>query len=238
MPPRRTFDGAPGTACCACCAAELAYYRDKEARKREQTRLAVARHRARKPDGKPDGKPDAEPVSLTPGQVTPRKPNPPGPPVSSSLSKEREDVGRVLAPFAERGYAHDPEWWQRLAGQCPDVDFYLEASNLAEWLEMPVHRKEACSKRRIGRWMRKAQADAEALKAAPTPVPARGVVVNGTWHPPAAFQRNPGPPPDEAVPLTGPLERIGEAELRAVRDANQHLTLAQKAARLTNGVHK
>lgn len=225
MPPRLTFEDD---------AAELAYHRAKDDLEREQAKLRMRAMRARNREG----------VAVTRSRNTatglgPRDGNPPGPPVSPSLSKEREDVGRVLAPFAERGYAHDPEWWQRLAGQCPDVDFYLEASNLAEWLEMPVHRKEACSKRRIGRWMKKAQADAESLKAAPAPAASpKGVVVNGTWHPPAAFQRNPGPPPDEAVPLTGPLERIGEAELRAVRDANQHLTLAQKAARLTNGVHK
>lgn len=168
--------------------------------------------------------------------------SPPTPPVVSPTSKEVEEVEGVLAPFAERGYEHDARWWQRLAQRCPDVDLYLECSNLAEWLLMPVHRKEECSKRRIGRWMRKAQADADAGKAAPAPVPARGVVVNGTWHPPAAFQRNPGPPPEEAVPLREPLQTFTREELARLREEHARVPfkdkLAAKAALATNGIHK
>ena len=245
MPPRRTFDGVPGTACCACCAAELAYYRDKEARKREQTRLYVARHRARKPDGKPDGKPDPEAVSLTPGQVTPSKRNPPTPPVSRSISKEIEKVGRLLEPLTVRGYEHDPDFWAELAATYPAARLAVEAYKIAGWFKDPAQRNRKVKSwpAFLDNWVKKAQRDADADKAGPAP-PAgspKGVVVNGTWHPPAAFQRNPGPPED-AVPLTAPLETFTPEEIKRLAAEHARVPfkdrLAAKAALATNGVHK
>ena len=56
------------------------------------------------------------------------------------------------------------------------------------------------------------------------------MVVNGTWHPPAAFQRNPGPAHE--VPLDGPLLPISKEEFQRTLDANRGLPLEQKLARL------
>ena len=216
-------------------------------RRREIDREAARRYRLRRRMTRAD---DGGGVRMTPAPETaPRQddaPAPPGPPVSLSISKEIEKIKTILAPFSRRGYEHDPAFWACMATRFPDVALEVEAYNVASWLKkgLKKNREAECSQGFLINWLKKAQADADAGKAARTQASspangvAKGVVVNGTWHPPAAFQRNPGPPPDEAVPLTGPLERIGEAELRAVRDANRHLTLAQKAARLTNGVHK
>ena len=215
--------------------------RERLERRREQTRQAVARHRQRRVST--TVMLTNEQVSLTPGQVTEGKPHPPTPPVLSALSTR--ELERRLEPFAGRGYRPDPGFLSRLAAAYPGVDLELEVAAALDWLEEPRNARRRCSKGFLKNWCAKADQDRKARDQAPASPSSspKGVVVNGTWHPPAAFQRNPGPPPGEAVPLTGPLERIGEAELRAVRDANRHLTLAQKAARLTNGtsptgVHK
>ena len=218
-------------------------------RKRESDRLAQRRRRARQHD---------ETVSMTrqsdgSPQRARQHDGPPGPPVLSEASLR--EIEEILSSLKDRGYVHSPPFWQLLRVQYPALNLAFEAWKLADWFEQPKNARRKCSKAFLSNWLSKAEQDRQQREAPPTFAQGRavmteagpqrvpdgvpkGVVVNGTWHPPAAFQRNPGPPPDEAVPLTGPLERIGEAELRAVRDATRHLTLAQKAARLTNGVHK
>lgn len=183
-------------------------------RRREQTRLAVARHRA----GKHDGKPHAEAVSLTEGQVTGGKRNPPTPPVPPPTSLEVEGVGRVLARFADRGYEHDPESWRRLARKHPQIDLYLEARNLAGWLE--EHPKEKCSSRRIVNWLKRAQADIDAGRVR-TPSTARA----------------PGrpPDPDPVLPADVVLERIDPRVAQRALAAAKRLTLPEKLALVTNG---
>ena len=169
-------------------------------RKRVSDREAQRRRRARQHDAAAVSmtrQHDAAPESAGTVSLTPPPPAPPPSVVPTEPPAAADDLAlirRELQRFAERGYQHDDGFWQRLAGKCPDVDLVLEAAKLAEWLQEPKHSKEACSKRRIDNWAKRAQADADQRRLAPGPVaplpPPRGMVVNGTYHPPAAFQSN------------------------------------------------
>ena len=131
----------------------------------------------------------------------------------------------MLAPFADRGYEHDPESWRRWARKYPDVDLYLEARKLAGWLRDPDNRKAQCSDRRIGNWLKRAQADA---LAAPAPAPrTNGHAGNGVYHQPITQQgRNPGPPD---LPLfEGPVQRIDDGEMARFVAARRDTPLAEK----------
>lgn len=201
-------------------------------RRRAQSRSGMARLRQQRRL--------ANTVNLTDAPGKTGAVNPPGPPVLPPTSKEVDEVEGVLARFADRGYQHDVRWWLRLAQTCPDVDLFLECSNLAEWLLMPVHRKDECNKRRIGRWMRKAQADAEAAqqprRAAPAPV--KGVVTNGVYHPPASMQKTPDPELP-AVPwgATG-LARFSPEEEARMREQQARVPFKERLAAKLNGVHR
>jgi len=187
------------------------------ARIREQARARQSRYRERRhATGNVTTAPGEPAGSVTPPQT------PPGP--SRSL-RELEELRSILEPFSDRGYRHDPTWWRRLAEKCPDVDFYLEASNLAEWLQMPAHRKELCSQARIGRWMKKAQADAEAGAA--------------TRRAASPVRPAPGRPPDPApvFPPAVSLQRIDPAAAQRALLEARRLTLPEKLALAKNGKH-
>lgn len=173
----------------------------------------------------------------TASPVTP----PQTPPVLSPLSTR--ELERRLEPFAGRGYRPDPGFLSRLAAAYPGVDLELEVAAALDWLEEPRNAKRRCSKGFLKNWCAKADQDRKAREAVPAPAASpKGVVVNGTWHPPAAFQRNPGPPPDQAVPLTEPLQTFTREELARLRAEHARVPfkdkLAAKAALATNGVHK
>lgn len=194
---------------------------------REQTRLRVQRYRERRNAtvtlrGNATG-----PREAPAGNVTP---SPPTPPPSPSISKEIEKIGRLLAPFASRGYAHDPDFWAEMAASYPAVRLVVEAYNLASWLKTPLKRNRTaeCSQKFIINWLKKAQRDAEA----PPPPP------NGTapTRPvPPGGDRNPGPAP--VLPVGVTMERIDPAvAARHLLDAKR-LTLPEKLAAARNGRH-
>jgi hypothetical protein len=210
MPPRRELT--------------LEEYHDREARQREQARVRMARRRARNRErvtqnGSRNGAADLAGVDA----------NPPGPPIvslSSLREEEIEEVRAILEPFADRGYRHDRKWWLRLAARCPDVDLYLEASKVAEWLQEPRNSKEACSKARLTRWLKKEQADAEAGRSGSrgTAQPPRP----GPAPEPLPFRREPHPAGAESIGAL--MERVAPEAFGRAMAARPRRSLEQKVA--------
>lgn len=197
------------------------------AKQREQARLRMARLRERQ-------KRYAHGVRVTNSQEgTPSMAgdgNLPQTPSSLSISKEIEKIGRILAPFASRGYDHNPEFWADMAGAYPDVRLVVEAYGMASWLRTPkkVNQSRKCSEEFIGRWLKKAQRDATApptnggQPAAPVDATPGGV-------------RNPGPAP--LLPDGEAIEMVDRAHAqRALFDAKK-LNLAEKLALARNGTN-
>lgn len=119
------------------------------------------------------------------------------------LTPAAEALDAVLGAFTARGYATDARFLSVLGRTYPDLNLELEALKLAEWLTEPRNRKRPCSRKFIDNWLKKAEADRRereqlTLRALGPSAPrgSGGAVVNGTYHPPAAFQRNPNPEAD------------------------------------------
>lgn len=184
-----------------------------EARVKAQTRERVRRHRARNATGNA-----TEPTTKEGRNVTPSHPLPVG---ETSNRGEETGVGAVLAPFAERGYQHDPRFWAKMAQAYPALDLELEALKLADWLTEPRNAKHRCSKARIDNWLRKAAQDRQ------VPQPSNGATNGTPYHQPITQQgRNPGPPD---LPLfEAPVQRIDPAEMARFVAARRDTPLAEK----------
>jgi hypothetical protein len=201
------------------------------ATRREQNRLAQQRRRARQHDRHADPPPvsmtrqhDRAPETAAPVSMTPSPPTPP----SSSTSKEVEKIGRILEPFASRGYQHNPEFWADMAATYPDARLVAEAYNVASWLKKPLkkNRETPCSEGFLINWLKKAQRDAAApptngaARPAPVDVPPGGV-------------RNPGPAP--VLPAGTTIQRIDPAEMQRAMLQAKRMTLPEKLALVRNG---
>lgn len=119
------------------------------------------------------------------------------------LTPAAEALDAVLGAFTARGYTTDARFLSVLGRTYPDLNLELEALKLAEWLTEPRNRNRECSRKFIDNWLKKAEADRRereqlTLRALGPAAPRvnGGAVVNGTYHPPAAFQRNPNPEAD------------------------------------------
>jgi hypothetical protein len=191
---------------------------------REQNRARVKRYRERRnATGNATPAPEKGPAPIA-GNVTPSPPIPPVTP--SSPIGEEEKVGRILAPFAGRGYVHSAEFWADMAASYPDVRLVIEARNVASWLKKPLkkNREAQCSEGFLINWMKKAQRDATA------PPTAR----------PMAYQTpSPGKPadPEPVLPDGATIQMVDRAHAqRALFDAKK-LNLAEKLALARNGTN-
>ena len=177
---------------------------------------------------------DANPVTVTRSREKGRDANPPRTPPSPPLSLERE-IREALQPLKARGYVHDPRFWVLASEQYPLLCLELEALKLADWLQEPRNRKRRCSKAFLDNWLKKAEADrvaAAAAQANGVPSP-RGVVTNGTWHPPITQQHN--RQPDAPRFLEGELERIDPHQAGREMAARRAIPLPQRLAALKGG---
>jgi hypothetical protein len=207
--------------------------RERLERQRALTRERVARLRERRrvtryagavlvTDGavRVTAAPETGPLPVTPPHT---------PPVSSFSLKERRErrkIEQVLAAFAERGYRHDPRFWELLQERYPALDLELEVLKLAEWLEEPRNAKRKCSKGFITNWLSKADVDRQQREAQARTLPPTATAA--TPAPPGG-PKNPGPPP--VLPEGVTMERIDPAvAARALAEAKR-LTLAEKLAR-------
>jgi hypothetical protein len=137
-------------------------------------------------------------------------------------------VAAVFAPFAARGYRHDPAFWAKLAGAYPGVDLELEAMKLADWLEAPKNSKLRCSRARIDNWMKKAHADLLAASAARV-----NGTTNGAYHPPQSQQ--PNRRPDYRRAFDGDLGRIDPLEAGRALAERKRFTFEEKLAMARGG---
>ena len=153
--------------------------------------------------------------------------NPPTPPVVSFSLTERKKVEHLLATFVERGYKHDPRFWELVRARYPHLDLELEVLKLAEWLDEPRNAKRKCSKGFIANWLSKADVDRQQREAQARTLPPTGQSGSGQ-----APRPSPGRPPDPApvLPADAVLERIDPAAAaRHLLDAKR-LTLPEKLA--------
>ena len=139
-------------------------------RKRESDKLAARRYRAR---GRVARQTNATTVSTT-RQTDGALMSAPAParvvPLRSSTDTDSSPVGhfgRILAPFAARGYVHKPEYLERLARDNPLVDLIAAAYELTDWLEQPDNAKRRCNTAFVGNWVRETQR--RATRGAGTP---------------------------------------------------------------------
>jgi hypothetical protein len=198
----------------------LEEYQAREERRREQTRLRVARYRARR---------NAQ-VSVTGHSNGTGAGYPPHTPPSPPLSLERE-IREALEPLTARGYVHDPRFWVLASEQYPHLCLELEALKLADWLTEPRNAKRRCSKAFLDNWLKKAEADRLARAAGPPP--SNGHLQAMRIDPPIAFQHNRQPPrPDDVQLPNGELVPIAKEDFQRTVDANRGLPLEQKLARL------
>jgi len=125
---------------------------ERLARRREQTRLAVQRHRERK-----------KAVSLTVSLTAPSSTHvrtsrsPEGSPTENQIIP-LDDVERIaltLAPFASRGYVHREGFWALMAERFPLVDLVVEADGIAAWLNGPKGRGRDCTEPFLRNWIKK-----------------------------------------------------------------------------------
>jgi hypothetical protein len=144
-------------------------------RRREQTRLAVQRYRARQKAGvSPTVSPTPPDVMLTTavlhartnGHVGARSPELE---VTSFPSEKREstttstsgggddlaEVAAVLAPFAVRGKVPTRRYLERLRRDCPAVDLVAAALEAADWLDRPENHDRECNSGFLGGWVRR-----------------------------------------------------------------------------------
>lgn len=165
--------------------------------------------------------PAAEARHVTPSQTLP---------VLSS-SKELEKVRAILEPFAGRGYAHSPRFWQLAAEQYPHLCLELEALKVSDWLDEPRNAKRKCNKAFLSNWLSKADVDRQQRDVQARQLPPVG---SGSG---SASRPAPGRPPDPkpVLPDGAVLQMIDPAEARrALLDAKR-LTLPEKLALVRNG---
>ena len=176
------------------------------------------------------------------GHVTPSPP--PDPPFSPALSTKGPPPEEVVARIAARlqafgrGYKHDQARLEKLIREFPHLDVEEEVADGLDFLDRPENRKRVNSLGFHRNGCKRAEArrvaDAQKAQAANGVGSLRGVVTNGTYHPPIAFQHNrrPAGGPDD-VPLPGgELMPISKEEFQRTLDANRGLRLEQKVARL------
>ena len=210
-------------------------------RRRQQTREAVRRYRARR------GRVlviDTDAVSATVSataapentvtltSIVSSTPSPPAPPLPVVPTEQR--LLERLAPFASRAFKPDPAFLALLAERYPAVDLELELAAALDWLEEPRHAKRRCSKGFLANWVKKADADRKAREALPPPMPpANGHTWNGVYVQPNSLRHNRQPPSeDDLLPLRE-LVPIAKEDFARTVAANRGLTLEQKRARLT-----
>ena len=206
------------------------------AERRRQAREGMARLRAaRKTRLTPPVNATPDAVNATPAQERRGDANPPTPPVVSFSLTERKKVEHLLSTFIDRGYKHDPRFWELVRARYPHLDLELEVLKLAEWLDEPRNAKRKCSKGFIANWLSKADVDRQQREAqARTLPPTTGGNLSGPTPRPS-----PGRPPDPApvLPADAVLERIDPAAAaRHLLDAKR-LTLPEKLALAKNGKH-
>jgi hypothetical protein len=199
-----------------------------EQRVREQTRLRVKRYRERR---------NAAPINE--GSVTTRpngalKRDPPHTPPSPPLSLERE-IREALEPLTARGYVHDPRFWVLASEQYPALCLELEALKLVDWLQEPKNARRRCSKAFLDNWLKKAEADRKQAEAAQAKqangvASPRGVVTNGTYHPPITQQHN--RQPDAPHHLNGELVPISKDDFERTVAARRAIPLPERLAAL------
>jgi len=171
--------------------------------------------------------------------VTPLSPQTPLSPASPSDSPPTapepltltriERLQARLAPYVARGYKADPAFLERLATTYPELDLELEIAAALDWLEQPAHVTRACSKAFLANWCKRAHTEANTRP--PTTLGKGLLLPNGTYVPPAALQRNPGP---EGLPqLSGPLERVAPEDLQRALGTRAGVPLAKKLAQAT-----
>ena len=193
---------------------------------REQTRRRVKRYREKR---NATGNASVAPQG-TPGNVTP-----PTPPVSRSISKEIEKVGRLLEPLAVRGYGHDPDFWAELAASYPAARLAVEAYKIAGWFKDPAQRNRKVKSwpAFLDNWVKKAQRDETAPPLRPR---VNGPVAREAVDPPIAYQKNPGP--DPAPWLTGGLQTFTPEELERLAAEHARVPFRERLAAKVNGVHR
>lgn len=195
---------------------------------REQTRLRVKRYRERRNAALNKG---GSVTAHQGGHVTP----PPSRTLPSPALSTTERLLERLAPFASRSFRPDPAFLALLAERYPGVDLELELAAALDWLEEPRHAKRRCSKGFLANWVKKADADRTAREALPPATAARtnGYAAAGQYVQPQSQQHNRHP---EHVPLlSGPLERIGPAEMRRALEDRARVPLEVKLAAAKNG---
>jgi len=192
---------------------------------REQARVRQSRYRQRR-HATGDVTPPTEATREPARSVTP-----PVPPVFSPSLTEKRKIEHVLSTFLDRGYKHDPRFWELLRTRYPLLDLELEVLKLAEWLDEPRNAKRKCSKAFISNWLSKADVDRQQRNAQAAQL--RTI----SYQPPAPAA--PGKPPDPApvLPADVVLQRIDpRVAERALLEARR-LTLPQKLALAKNGKH-
>jgi hypothetical protein len=206
---------------------------DRLERRRAAAREGMARLRAQRRLTQPVNA-TPEPVNPTPGQERRGDANPPTPPVSLSLL-ERKKVEHLLSSFVDRGYKHDPRFWELVRARYPHLDLELEVLKLAEWLDEPRNAKRKCSKGFIANWLSKADVDRQQREAQARTLPPTGQ--NGSG--PLAPRPGPGRPPDPApvLPADVVLQRIDPAAAQRALAEARRLTLPEKLALAKNGKH-
>lgn len=152
------------------------------------------------------------PLGETPDAGAEPEPAPPAapPPVAP---EQREDLLRLHEVFGQlknRQYEPTPEFLRKVGERYPQLDLEVEALKLADWLKMPVHRKETCSQRRILNWLDRAEEDR--LRRLSEREPPR-VPVNGAAEKPYV----PIPPP-EPRQWTAEQATASEAAKRQARE--------------------
>ena len=210
-------------------------------RRRQQTREAVRRYRARRgrvlvidtdmvsPTVSVTAAPENT-VTLT--SIVSSTPSPPAPPLPVVPTEQR--LLERLAPFASRAFKPDPAFLALLAERYPGVDLELELAAALDWLEEPRHAKRRCSKGFLANWVKKADADRKAREALPpTMPPANGHTWNGVYVQPQALQHNRRP--DEPRLLTGDLQPVAPEEWRRALDERRAVPFEQKLAQARNG---
>lgn len=134
-------------------------------RRREQSRLAMARLRAARRGVSPPALAHGNGLANTPASLHARTNGsaearstaflvPPSLSEKEVSPTDFEQVRCVLEPL--RGYAHDERLLARLAATCPAVDLVLEAIGMAEWLNRAGNRKRTCSKAFVSNWVKRA----------------------------------------------------------------------------------
>lgn len=139
----------------------------------------------------------------------------------------------LLSTFVDRGYKHDPRFWELLRTRYPALDLELEVLKLAEWLDEPRNAKRKCSKGFISNWLSKADVDRQQREAQARTPPPTGSTGTGQAGP----RPSPGRPPDPApvLPADVVLQRIDPAAAQRALLEARRLTLPEKLALAKNG---